>query len=131
MLERQLISALELAEDLGFAQHHRVQPARDPEQVLHALRLGEPVNFVGQRIAIIVASDKEFLQLRKGLARFKRGRRINFHSVAGGQNYRLVRCARIAQQLQRGGDARVGESESFPHGNGRGMMTEAEQDDGH
>ena len=41
VLERQVVGLLELAEDFGFAQHHRVQAAGDLEEMVHALRLAQ------------------------------------------------------------------------------------------
>jgi hypothetical protein len=50
VLESERVGLLELAENLRLAEHHRIEAARDFEQVMQALRLGQRVKFIaGER----------------------------------------------------------------------------------
>ena len=99
--------------------------------MLDAVRFRERVEFVGQRVAIFVAIEQEFAQRGEGRARFQMSEGVKLDAIAGAEDYALAGDARIAQQLQRGGNARLGKSEPFAHRDGRGMVAEADDDDGH
>ena len=82
------VGFLGLAKNFGLADHHRVEPRRDSEEMLHAL-----LPFVSiERLHFIVLSDHP---LRQQAMRDPRGRHrffgggINFHPVAGGEEQRL------------------------------------------
>src|SRR5437016_2095152 len=81
VLQSQIVSACELSENFCFPQHHRIQSAGDLEEVMDALRFGQPVDFITQRIAIVVDGDVKLLELGKGAARIHERARINLDPI--------------------------------------------------
>ena len=61
MLQGQIVRFFQLTEDFRFSEDHGIEPAGDLEQMMNALRLSHRVDFVCKWIAIIVATDQEFL----------------------------------------------------------------------
>ncbi len=119
VLKGQLVSLFELPEDFGLAEHHRVQPASDLEQMMQAVRFGQRVEFVIQCCVISMNCDEKSFQLRKRPDGFQRRRSVNFHPVARGKNHRLLRDAGFAQRFERLGNCRFGKRKPFPQFHGR------------
>ncbi len=78
--ECEVVSLFKLAEDFGLAEHHRVQPTRDFEQVLQALRFGQRVEFIVERdfrrAELCDAQIVRLNSLAPALSSLRRGRRI-------------------------------------------------------
>src|SRR5688572_103941 len=128
VLERDIVGLLQLAEDFRLAEHHGVEAAGDLEQVLDALWFCELIEFVVEWIAIFAAVNEELPQLGKGLARFKAGRHVEFHPIAGRENDGFIYQTRFAQLRKRSGNAWLGKGEPFSQGYGSGVMTQAEDE---
>jgi hypothetical protein len=79
------------AEDC-FAEHHRVEAARDLK-VLDAVRLGDFVEFVCKRIAIVMKAHEELLKFAEGLPRRQRSGGINLDAIARGKDNGFFRNA--------------------------------------
>ena len=130
-LQRQIVCPLELAQDLRFPEHHRIQPAGDAEKMMHALRLVQRIKLIARKIASLVKGEEELLQRGEGPVRIERRGRINLHAIARGQDNGLLGRARITQHLQRVRDFPLHESKPLSCGNRRGMVAQAKDDDGH
>ena len=131
MPERQIVSLFQLPQDFRFPKHHRIQPARHAEQVRHALRFAQRIQFPGGRVGAAGARRQESLQLLKRGRGLKRRRGVDFHPVAGGKDDGLVGNALLPQPLDGGGNARLFKREPFAHGDGRRMMAQADDENGH
>jgi len=68
VLQGEVVSLLELAQDFRFSQHHGIEAARDFEEVTQAVRFVQRVKFIRKRVAIIVDGDEEFLEFAKAAA---------------------------------------------------------------
>src|SRR6185369_2600975 len=130
-LQRRIVGFLELAQDLRLSQHHRIEPASYFEQVMNALRFAQAVNLVGQRLPVIVASHQKLPQRCETLAGFQLSCRINLYPVARGQDHRLLGDPRFAKHLQHRRHSRFGKSESFPDGDRRRSMAQADDENRH
>ena len=105
---------LHLAEDLRFAQHHRVQSAGHAEGVAHGTLVGQQVEVLGQvalGVDAPVAADP-FGERRARLVR-RVGFTVDFGAVAGGENGGLGR-----QRLQVTAQVGQGITDRFPGGEG-------------
>ena len=71
VLEGQVVGFLELAEDFGFAEHHRVETAGDLEQVLNAVGIGNLVKLVAERAVVVVNPHQKSPEFGKSPARFE------------------------------------------------------------
>ncbi len=114
-LEGEVVGLLKLAEDFRLPEHHRVQAARDFEQMVQALRLAPGVYLVGQRVAVVMAADQKVPEGGDGPGRLQLRHRVDLNAVAGGQNHRFVRYAGGAQRLERGGHTPFGKGELLSH----------------
>ena len=96
-----------------------------------ALRFAQGINLVVQRPAIIGPIHQEPLQRLERRTIGPGQRRIDFNPVAGRKDYRLFGQAGRAQPLQCLRDFRLREGKPLPHLDGRGVMAQADDDDGH
>src|SRR5688572_22486903 len=71
VLKRKFVGLLELAEDLRFAEHHRIKSAGHLEQMHEALRFTEHIQLIREWVAIVVDRGEKSLQLGKRLRRLK------------------------------------------------------------
>ena len=123
MVARGRPGVLHLAEDLRFAQHHRVQPGGDPEQVAHSLGIGMLV-----QIALQVAGPAA-QPLVQRLCRLGHG--VQFGAVAGGQQHRLGNLRGIAQRTERARQRLTGEGRALAQFHRCGLVIQSEHPQGH
>lgn len=83
VLEGEVVGFLELAEDFGFTEDHRVHAAGDLEEVLDALRFAQEIEFVGDGIEILMMVEEELPQTGEGIVISAAGGSVDFHAVAG------------------------------------------------
>jgi len=76
---RQRPGILHLAQDLRFAQHHRIQPGGDPEQMPDSLTVGMLVQVAIKRAGMVFQPA--------GQCRAILGDRVQLGAVAGGQQH--------------------------------------------
>jgi hypothetical protein len=62
-----------------------------------------------------MTGDQKLLKGTESLAWIESRKSVNFHPVASGEDDRFLSRAGVAEQLQRGRDPRVSESEPLPH----------------
>jgi hypothetical protein len=129
VLKRQFVSFLQLAENLRFAEDHRVQPAGHFEEMFDAVRFGQLVNLIRQRIPVIMHVPKKLDQIREDLFRIVSRRDIKLDPIAGGKEHGFLDQAGLTQLRQRRRHTRFTQGEPFPERDRRGVMTEAEGDD--
>ena len=127
----QLVGELELTEDFGLAQHHRVDAARHAEEVLDALRVAVRVKGILRCLADAVEFTDEAAQRLAKRGVVVGGGGVDFHAVAGGENDSLVGNAPLAQLAKRVGDLRVGKGEALPQFDRRGVMAQPCDNDRH
>ncbi len=118
-------SVLDLAEDLRFAEHQRIQPGRDAEQMAYG-----PVVLVAIQISTQVAHTigmrgEPFAERKSSVV----GDRIQFGAVAGRQQSYLAHLRQRAQGSERGGQGFVGKGHPFAQGDRRGLVVDAEGDE--
>ena len=99
--------------------------------MLEGVRAGKGVNLLSNGVLVLVAVKQESAQLCRGLAVGQFGGRVNFHAIAGGKDDGLAEEAPGAQLAQSLGNGRLGKGEAFPHGDGRGTMAQAEDEQRH
>ncbi len=129
---------LHLAQDLGLAQHHGVQPAGDAEGVARGLAAFEHVGVAQQFVGRDAAGarqpvDGRMTELLDRLAQLRR-RHIQFGAVAGGQQRRFrLRRARqlLVQGLERRGDLVDRKRKPSTQVNSGGCVVESQGQDGH
>ena len=112
----------QLAENLGFAQHHRVQSAGDTEGVLDrfVLRQSVEMRLDGLLFDVVVVR-----QPFDGLLRVV-GVAVDFGAVAGGKNRRLFHRAVADQVVQRLFQGFSVEGDLFANCQGRGLVVDSE-----
>ncbi|MCY1236029.1 hypothetical protein D9M72_486650 [compost metagenome] len=101
---------LELAQDLGFAQHHRIQPAGHAEGMAHGFGLRQRVQVRGQfargHVVVLRQPAQGVLETIRARRQYV-GRAVDLGAVAGGQDGGFGAAARRqvgAQRTQRGLD---------------------------
>ena len=123
---RRFVGLLGLAEDLGLADDHRVEPGCDPKKMLHAME------------CFVAIKGIHFLLLRRGaggeqaicdaLGRDRvLGRGIDFHPVAGGEEERLGAAHFFAQNAIDFGVA----GKALPYLHVGGVVAEADTEEVH
>ena len=130
-LEREVVGFLELAEDFGFTQNHRVQPAGDAEEVVQTLGFGVRVKHVAGRLGLGVEAGEEFAEAGGGNVGVQRGGGVKLDAVAGGKDDAFVGEAGFAELLQGDGNAGFGEGEALAHFDRRGAVAQADDDKRH
>ncbi len=123
VVARQRPGVLDLAQDLRLAQHHRVQPGGNAEQVAH--RGGVAVLV---QIALQVAGVA-FQPARQVLAVLGHG--IQFGAVAGGQQHGFGQLRRLPQRVHRARQRIAAEGRAFAQFHRRGLMVQSEHPQGH
>ena len=115
---------LELAENLGFAQHHGIQPAGDAESVLHRILFGQRVKIrldgVGLELVEISHPVNRLLRLL-GVA-------IHLGAVAGREDCGFLHRAVIDQIQQRLLQIFGMKRHLLADGERRGMVIDAESE---
>jgi hypothetical protein len=128
-LARRVVRVPQLPEDLRLADHHRVEPGRHPEGVLHRGLVvvhvqvpgqlgGRDPGHLGEHVADVAETAVEAAD-----------RRVDLHPVAGGQHHGLA-DVRLADQLgEEPGHRLLGDGEAFQGADVRGAVgrTDAEQ----
>jgi hypothetical protein len=131
---------LHLAEDLGLAQHHRIEAGGHAEHVARGIAVLEHVAVVEQLAARDAALRGQPFghraHQRAGLVARELpgiGRDVELGAVAGGQQRHLGRRAAElrGQRLQRRHQTIGREREAPPEIDGGGLVVEAERDDRH
>jgi hypothetical protein len=115
---------LHLAQDLGFAQHHRVEPAGHTKGVARRLRIFQGVDVGPQHGGGDAAAMGQPVQRMVGLVRLARA--IDLGAVAGGDDggFRMVRKG-LSQSLQRGRDLVDGKGKTAAQIQRRGCVIDA------
>lgn len=127
VLERERVGLLELAQDLGLADHHGVEARRDAQQVAHHGVAGEPVKTAvefGARHVPIAAQPVDD-------GRVIIGSEVDFGAVAGGQQYQLLHGGLRTQIGQRPRHIACGIGNAFTHRHGGGGVIESDAEKGH
>jgi len=128
-LARKLVGILHLAEDLRLAQHHRIQPGGDAEQVarrvLLVVAVQELVQLAGSQTMVAAQPRQRQLLGAGGHAHVQLG------AVAGGQDHRLLHAGFLLQFVQGGGGGFGVERHLFAQGDRRGEVVEPEGDQRH
>ena len=120
---------LHLAEDLRLAQHQRVQPGGDAEQVAHGVGVVVPVQVGMQVVAGVAAGRPASRPARRGRRRRRRRTaRCGCRSTAAPP--RCTPAARAATPA-RAGSASVGERHPFAQADRRGLVVDAEDVQAH
>ena len=126
---RRLPGLLDLTQDLGLAQNHRIQPCRDPEQVTH-----------GGIVFVVVQVRVQVLGLQMG-----KGRQpefgpvlgpvfhpaVDLGAVAGRQQGDLVHTRLGSQFLQRHGQSSRRNGQPFAYRERGSLVIQAEGEQGH
>ena len=126
---------LHLAQDLGFAQHHGIQPAGHAEGVAHGALVGQQVQVLGQVAFAVhapVAADP-FGQCLTGLVGGV-GLAVDLGPVAGGQDGGFGgQRLQVATQIGQGRADRLlrGEGELLTQRHGRRVVVESERQQRH
>ncbi len=144
---RERVSLLELAEDFGFAEHHRVEAARDLEQMKQTVRFGEGIEFITVKLnslsslrrgrkkfrhtSLLAPPRKKCFQFCERFDGFQRRRGVDFHAIARRENHGLARDTGFAQRLERVGNFRLGKSKPLPQFHGRRMMAQTDDNNVH
>ena len=118
---------LHLAEDLRFAQHHRIEASGHPEQVPHGVAIAMPVQ-IGMQVVAAVRMDGQPFGQRLAIVV---GLCIQLGAVAGGEQDRLVHLRQRAQRCQRGSQRIRGERHLLAQGDRRGLVVDAEDVQAH
>ena len=120
------IGSLELAENLGFAQHHGVEAGGYGEQMAHGVEILVNIDIVAQFIHIRATGGGPAVQKLPG--RVSRAGGQQFHAVAGGKNQGLIDVAFTGHGPGIGG-AEIHKGESFPHIHAGCAVIEAHKND--
>ena len=75
--------------------------------------------------------DQKFVQGREGLPRFAASDGVDLDPVASGEDDRFLDESRVTQRLQHGWHARLGQGEPLAHRDGRGVVAQADDEEGH
>ena len=128
-LARYGVGRLELAENLRFAEHHRVQPAGHahhvPDRVVIAVHIGAGAQFVDAQTVIIGQPLQHFVAAELVLLQ------VQLAAVAGGEDRRLAAGRQPAQLLQRLDQLLRGEGNALAHLYRGGLVVDTEGDKGH
>ena len=117
----------DLAQNLRLAQHQRIQPAGDPEQVAHGVGVAVPVQVAVQGVARLGMRGQPVGQRSPVAFRV----RIQLGAVAGRQQHRLMHARQRAQRCQRRRQRVRGERHPLAQGNRRGLVVDAEDVQAH
>ena len=125
---------LHLAEDLGLAQHHRIEPAGHAEGMARRLVVGQGVGMRAQQGRCHAAAFGQ--PAHRVVERRMLGRAIDLGAVAGGDDGRLhLRVAAgaegAAQAVQGGGQLIEGERKTTAQIERRGRVIQAQGPDCH
>ena len=123
VLARQRPGVLHLPQDLWLAQHHRIEPGGDPEQVAHRVGVVVPVQVGRQALGVAVHPAGQGVAVAR--------HRVDLCAVAGRQQRRF---GDIGQRTQRGqGPAHgiAGKGHPFAQVHRRGLMVQAQEPQGH
>ena len=126
---------LHLAQDLGLAQHHRVEPGGDPEGMACGVLVLEHIGVLPQLFAADAALRREpvdcWADQRVDLSRF--GRDVELGAVAGRQQRRLRQCAHqaLAKTPQRRRELFGGKRKTTAQINRRGHMVQTQREHTH
>ena len=132
---RLAIGALELAEDLRFAEHHGVEAGRHGEQVVDRFPSLMDVDIGGELHHLPPLGGGPCLKHESRNVALTDGE--DFDAVAGGKNQRLIqrrfRCAVFARGAERNGPRLFGavirQCETFPYLNSGGAVVEPNEID--
>ena len=122
------VAALYLAQDLGLANHHRIQAAGDPEEMADRILLPVLIDVGSQQRGLnaeVIADKVQQVRCVRLLA----GEQLD--PVTGGENHSLQHARRLHQgprcllQLLRPN------SQPLAQLDGRGLMVQSQQDDVH
>jgi hypothetical protein len=127
---RRAVGVLHLAEDLRLPEHHRVETARDAEQVAHDLAVAQLVDLARGRAAVAeLLAQEPVHELERVVARAGRAEQLG--AVAGREERALVE-PRLGEEL--GGALReVDGRDRVPlaHRHGRGPVRQADEEQVH
>ena len=124
-----VVRTLDLAQDLRFAEHHRLKASGDAEQVAHRIGLGvaiEELIDIGavQLLVAVQPLERRGLRARIDVA-------VKLGTIAGREDHRLAH-ARLGHQITQGADRVVrAECRPFAQGDRGAKMIESECDQGH
>src|SRR5690348_7517329 len=101
---RNAIRFADLAKNFGFAQHHRIQASRNPEQMAYRFAIMTPIKAAVQDSGfdLVKAGEEQFHSARALFTRERRVRRhtVKFTAIAGRQNQGLGKNALRTQFLR-------------------------------
>ncbi len=122
------IGFLYLAQDLRFADHHRIQAGGDTEDVLDGFQLlvFEDVGFV-----FAAAETEVFAHEALQVAGILLGAGKDLHPVAGGDDHRLLHALHGSQLAQGIGQARLRNRKTLPHVHWRGLVVDPQYEEIH
>ena len=127
-LLRDQIGALDLPEDLGLAQHHRIEARSDAEGVTHCCLALEAVEMRGDFCRLAAVSARE--ERGHGVERCgANGPAVHLDPVAGGEDHRLGETCFLAHAPQGGGERVFGKGERFAHRDRRRVVVQADDND--
>ena len=131
------LSLLHLAQDLGLAQHHRIQAAGDAERVPNRARLRQHIGMAPQFVqAQLLFRRDEFLQRQLGAFRLVRGT-VQLGAVASRDDRRLRDpatgglCELFPQPADRRADLLGHEGDALPHRQRGGAVIQAKSQELH
>src|SRR5690606_16139263 len=122
---------LDLAQDLRLAQHQRVQPGRDPEQVAHRVAAGVPVQVAVQALANAGGVGRVGRQPVGQRAAVVVGDGVDLGAVAGRQQRGFMHPWQCPKRRQRRHRRIAGKRDALAQADRRGLVVEAEDVDGH
>ena len=130
------VGLFDLAEDLGLAYDHAVERAGDAEEVADGFALAEFVevrlDVVGQDGEVLVEEAEEVgfgLGLDAGGFAGVVLEGEEFDAVAGGEDEAFADAGLMEEGAGGVGESAGGDSESFAHLDGRGVVVDAEEDE--
>ena len=125
---RRSVGFFHLTENLRLADDHGVQPAHDAEKMPDGARRGVPEKCFAFRGGS--ACRHEIAHGREPVLGVFR-RHVEFHAIAGRDDHRFTEAGHSRKLCRDARQLAIGNGETLPHFDGRGVMTEAEADDLH